>query len=250
MKLSKTSWIILTIGIIVVAFGVLGIARAQQVQQQKDLDDQLSTAELRLDKFQLPELRAKKADLQQKLEQNVAGLEAAKNELRQQIASIDVTDNLFDIATASGVEITNVSSSELGNDNLEGIVCTIIRLSMIVEGDVPDIIDFVINLNSDFNTGIIKSLQINIMGMPGEQLGEDEAAQAEEQLLAGEGSEEQIADNPIGDNATAEEPPAGEEAQGAGDEQGAEEEPPVTAEEEETKPSANINLTIYAYRGN
>ena len=181
MKLSKTSWIILTIGVLVVAFGTLGIARAQQVQEQEQLNEELSVAEMRLSKVQLKELRSQKSELEVQLDQTASQLEAAKDSLRQSIESIEVTDSVFEIAEACGVEIIDVSSSELDNDNLEGIDCSIIRLTMSVEGDVPNLISFVTKLNNDFITGIVRSVQMDTQEAYEEVEGEAGGEQAEEE---------------------------------------------------------------------
>ena len=181
MKLGKTSWIILTIGVLVVAFGTLGIARAYQIQEQEQLNEELSVAEMRLSKVQLKELRSQKSELEVQLDQTASQLEAAKDSLRQSIESIEVTDSVFEIAEACGVEIIDVSSSELDNDNLEGIDCSIIRLTMSVEGDVPNLISFVTKLNNDFITGIVRSVQMDTQEAYEEVEGEAEGEQAEEE---------------------------------------------------------------------
>jgi len=181
MKLSKTSWLILILGVLVVAFGTLGLARAQQVQEQKQLDEELSVAEMRLSKIQLNELRSQKGELEGRLEQIASQLEAAKDDLRQSIESITVVDSMFAIAEASGVEIIDVSSSELGSGELEGIDCSIIRLTMRVEGDVPNLIGFVTKLNNDFITGIVRSVQMDTREAYEEVGGEAEGEQAEEE---------------------------------------------------------------------
>ena len=199
MKLGKTSWVILILGVLVVAFGTLGIARAQQAQEQKQLDEELSVAEMRLSKIQLKGLRSQKDELEGRLEQTASQLEAAKDDLRQSIESITVVDSLFAIAEASGVEIIDVSSSELGSEKLEGIGCSIIRLTMRVEGDVPNLIGFVTRLNNDFITGVVRSVQMDTQ-------------EAYEEV--------------------------GGEAEGEGEQ----------AEEEE-KPSVNIQMIVYSYRG-
>ncbi len=186
MKLSKTSWIILIVGVLVVAFGTLGIARAQQVQEQKQLDEELAVAEKRLSNLQLKELRSRKSELEVQIEQTASQLETTKDSLRQSVESIEVTDSVFEIAEACGVEIIDVSSSELGTDDLEGVAYSIIQLNMRVEGDVPNLISFVIKLNDDFTTGAVRSVQMDIQGVAeevaGEAVEEEEEGEEEEEV--------------------------------------------------------------------
>ncbi len=183
MKLGKTSWLILTLGIIIVAFVSLGIARSQQIQEQKQLDEKLSVAELRLDQLQLKQLYAQKNELEGRLSETTIQLEAAKNALRQSIESIEVTDSLFEIAEACGVEIAEISSSELGSDTLGEITCSVIRLTLSVEGDVPNLILFIIKLNNGFTTGVVRSVEINIQEEADEEADEEtEGEQFEEEI--------------------------------------------------------------------
>ena len=168
MKLGKTSWIILTIGILVVAFGSVGIARFQQIKEQSQLEEELPVAEMRLGKVQLNQLYSQQEELGAQLNQTVSQLEVAKDALRQSIESIEVTDSLFEIAEACGVEITAVSTPGVASDELAGIAGSVIQLSIMVDGDVPNLIDFVIKLNSDFTPGVVRSAGISIPGTAGE----------------------------------------------------------------------------------
>ena len=74
MKLGRASWIILTVGIIIVAFGSLGIARFQQSKEQEQLQEELSVAELRLEKFQLKQLRSQKEEFEERLDKAISRL--------------------------------------------------------------------------------------------------------------------------------------------------------------------------------
>ena len=149
MKLSKTSWIIITLGIIIIAFGSLGIAHHQQVSEQTKLREQLDVAAVRLKQIDIKPLQSQNSELQEQLSQSLSQMETAKNELRQPIESIDVTGSIFDIAEACGVEITQISSSALGDEKLDGIPYTFIRITIAVEGDVPDFINFVTTIAFD-----------------------------------------------------------------------------------------------------
>jgi len=191
LKLSKTSWIIITVGIIIVAFGSLGIARHQQVLEQTQLRDELSVTATRLQKIQIKPLQSRHSELQEQFDQTLLRLETAKDELRQPIESINVIDSIFDIAEACGMEITRISSSALGEDELEGISYSAIKLTIAVNGDVPNFISFVTKLNNDFGTGVANSVQMGIRDAP-----EEVEEEAEEETEEEEEEEEQTEEEP------------------------------------------------------
>jgi len=165
VKLSKTSWLILAAGIFIVVFASLGITRSQQLQEQEQLDDELTVAEMRLDKFQVKQLRQQQEELQEQLDESTMHLTAAEDKLRQTIDSINVTDEFFEIARSCSIEVVGISSSNIGSEELGNIVCSVITLNATVAGDTSNLISFVIRLNNDFTTGIVKSAQISIPEM-------------------------------------------------------------------------------------
>ena len=162
MKLSKTSWLILSVGIFLVVAAGLGLTRSQQAQEQSQLDEELSVAEKRLDKFQIEELRQQQDELQVKLDESAIQLEAAKDRLHQTVESIDVTDEFFAIAQACGTTVMSISTSGIRSDALEAVGCSMIQINANVEGELPNLINLVITLNSDFTTGIVESTQMSI----------------------------------------------------------------------------------------
>ena len=162
MKLSKKSWLILIVGIAIAIFAGLWLARGQQVDEQEQLREELSIVVMRLNGLQGEEISSQQGELEKQLSQTISQLETAKAVLSQSTGSIAVSGALFDIAEAIGVEITEISSSGLSSDSLGGITCSVLPLTITVEGDVADIISFVGSLNHDFTTGIVKSVEISI----------------------------------------------------------------------------------------
>ena len=169
MKLSKTSWLILSIGIFIVIIAGLGLTRSQQLQAQSQLDEELGVAEMRLNKLGVEELRLQQEDLQRQLDERIAELAEAKDKMRQTVESIDVTDEFFEIAQSCYVKIDSISSSNIKSDKFGNINCSVITINALVEGETSNIINFVIKLNSDFTTGIVKSAQISIPDIADEE---------------------------------------------------------------------------------
>jgi len=162
LKLSKTSWIILTVGIFLITFTCLGLARSQQVLEQGQLDEELSLAEWRLDQIQFEELYSQQEELEEQLSQVVSELEAARAILSQSTGSIVASDTLFDIAEVCGVTITEISSLDPAPKDLEGVTCSLLPLTVRIEGNVPSLIRFTTMLNNDFTTGVVNSVGINV----------------------------------------------------------------------------------------
>jgi hypothetical protein len=162
LKLSKTSWLMLSIGIFVVVAVGLGLTRSQQLNEQGRLDEELSVAEKRLNNLQVKELGQQQEELQRRLDEGTIRLMAAKDNLRQAVKSITVIDEFFEIAQSCSVEVMGISSSSIKQEKLEGIVCSAITLNAAVQGEALNLISFITKLNNDFTTGVVKSAQISI----------------------------------------------------------------------------------------
>ena len=162
MKLTKKSWLLLTLGVFVITFAGLGAIQSQQVRQQKRLNEELALTELRLEGVQLEQLSAQQETLEKQLSQTISQSETAQAILSHPIGSITSSSTLFDIARDYGVEVTEFSSSGLASGDLAGIPCSVLTLNTRVEGDVSDLIRFITKLNREFTTGIIKSVEISM----------------------------------------------------------------------------------------
>jgi len=162
LKLSKTSWLILSAGIFIVVLAGLGVTRSQQLQEQTQLDEELSLSSMRVDSIQVADLRPQLEELQQRLEESEAQLIEVKDRLHQTVVSADVTDKFFVIAEYCGVEIMNLGTTQKSTHAVEGISCSTISITTTVEGEVASIIDFIISLNDGFTTGNVQSAQISI----------------------------------------------------------------------------------------
>lgn len=162
MKLSKTSWLILSVGIFIVVVAGLGLTRSQQIREKSQLDEELSMVEMRLNKLQVQQLQQQQEELQERLDESTIRLEAAKDRLNQTIESIDVTDEFYAIAESCNAIVESVSTSSIKSEKLENIACSMIQINAQVTGELPNLIDFVISLNNDFTTGVVKSAHMSI----------------------------------------------------------------------------------------
>lgn len=162
LKLSKTGWLILGVGLFIVVMAGLGITRSQQSQEQGRLSDELAVSQESLAALQTSGLQSQLADLQKKAQEEQAKLEAAQGQMDQTVVSASVTDKLFSVARSCGVLVTNFSSSPVETSVYQGIDLSTTSLNVAVEGELPALIDFVESLNHDFTTGVVKAAQIDI----------------------------------------------------------------------------------------
>jgi len=183
LKLGKTSLLVLSIGIFIVLCASLGMAYSRQSQEQSQLDQELSLAQQRLKQFSPEKFSTQQEELESRLAQTGSQIKAAKDNLRQSLESIEVTDALFTAAETYQVEIIEISSSALTEKGLEGVTCSVLSLTATVEGEVSNLIGFVSNLSWQFPTGVVQSVKINVPEVTeeeGEEEGEGEEGEEEE----------------------------------------------------------------------
>ena len=181
MKLSKKTWLVIAIGIFAIALIGLGMVHSQQVQQQNQLNEELTLAQMKLNGFQLAQLSDQQGELEEQLSQATSQFEAVKAMLSQPVGNIAASSILFDFAEAHGVKVTEMTSSGPVTENLEDVPCSVISLTAKVEGDVHNLVSFVTKLNSYFTTGVVKSVEINIPETTDEGEGEGEGEEEEEE---------------------------------------------------------------------
>jgi hypothetical protein len=162
LKLGKASWFILVVGIFIVILAGLGLTRSKQLQEKSQLDEELSKAEMRLSNLQVKQLGQQRDELQEKLDESTRKLTEAKDSLSQDIESIDVSDEFFAVASSCGVVINSISSSVIKKEKLDNMSCSEIMINATASGEVNNLVNFVIQLNNTFTTGVVKTAQISI----------------------------------------------------------------------------------------
>lgn len=162
MKLGRASWLVLVVGIVLIAFISLGLVRFRQVNEQNQLGEELSLAQDKLSAAQFTEFSSKQKELEEQLSEMISELEGTKGALAQPTVSIVTSDTIFDIAKACSVEVIQVGSSDLVPENREGITCSVMPFTITVEGELHSLINFITSLNEDFGSGVVASASINI----------------------------------------------------------------------------------------
>ena len=182
MKLTKTSLMVLGIGIIIIAAASLFMAYQGQVQQRQEARDSLANAEKNLQSFtdikeatdvELIQLENELQEWQNELSQLETELVQAELTLAQtgarfpiSVESIEYDEVLFSFARdANNLMITSLTASEPTEiTTLEGITYTTTFFTVEVRGEVADILNFIntIVADDDFQTAVLEPITIDI----------------------------------------------------------------------------------------
>ena len=183
LKLSKTSWLILSAGVFLVILAGLGLTRSQQLQDQSTSTDELQIATARLAKIDVTELKNQVESLQEQISLGQADLKDATSRLSKSVISADVAEEFYDIADSSNVTVASFTSTPISSNSLQGIPVSETSLSGRVQGTLEHVIDFIINVNTQFRTGYVKSATLQIDSATDPELGQDAYTRASVQMI-------------------------------------------------------------------
>lgn len=182
MKISKTAWLILGIGIFVIAVASLYVVYFQQGREQERLNDSLSVAQQTLPKLasekddwgrQLTQLGSQLARLKSELARATSLLAESKTSFPKSVESIEYDERLFKIADDWGLEITSLTASEpgdkkveveVGDIKVEDVTYFVTSFTVDVKGEVTDILDFIntIATSEYFTTATVELVSIDV----------------------------------------------------------------------------------------
>ena len=166
INLSKTSWIILSVGVFIVVLAGLGVTYSQQVKEKNELQDELAVTNLRLEKYNIEELQQEENQLLQAIEAEAAKLESAVLKINQSIESIDTTDNCYLLASQNGVEVVDIATTETDDTEIGELVLSKIAVNVGVVGPLPNIVDYITVLNDYFTTGYVETVDMSFDEVP------------------------------------------------------------------------------------
>jgi Tfp pilus assembly protein PilO len=164
MKLSKLSWLILSIGIFVLGAVAIFLLYQQQADEQDELNLSLTAAN-----SSLPQLIAENAALQSQLDALEAELAEARTaledieaELPRDIESSIYGDLLFDMAHGTGLDVQEFTATDPTRLVLDDIVYESTTITMVVINELSDILAFLSLIEAElaFNTTSIDSVTI------------------------------------------------------------------------------------------
>ncbi len=178
MKLSRTAWLVLIIGIFVIAIGSLYWLYMQDGREQEQLSQTLSVTQTTLPKLasERTNLEGTLTDLEDRLAQAISQLRVSKAVFPASVQSIEIDEMLFGIADNWSLEITNLTATE-PNDTpvspeiedieaedieVEDVNYQLTSFTVEMKGQVSDILGFfdsVVN-QRDFTTAAVELVTI------------------------------------------------------------------------------------------
>ena len=199
MRLSRTAWLILVIGVFVIAFVGLYMIYLREQRAQEPLNEALSVAQTVLPKLttETTNLENALAEMEDRLDEAKSHLQTAKATFpTRRVESIEVDEVLFGIADSWDLEITNLTATEPGDKavpveveaediEVENIDFTVTTFTVQVEGEVVDILDFIhsVATHTNFTAATIElvtmEVPIPLTDIEKEELTDEEIEQAE-----------------------------------------------------------------------
>jgi hypothetical protein len=162
LKFSKSTWILLVLGVAVIGAILVGMVRSQQTQQQQDLEKKLTEAQQMLAQIKVEDLVTKKDQLTQEKALFTAQVADAKAKLTAPIDNISATDEILKSAHEFDIRIANINSNGKSNNTMAGNKFSTLSFSIQVEGSIDSVAGFVSNLKTLFPTCVIDTYQLNI----------------------------------------------------------------------------------------
>lgn len=227
MKINKTSLVLAITGAVIITGFIFGMNTVKQADAKQALQTQLTLARQKLSLFNDTVLVNRQNSLTTQLDQYNSKIAGQQTKLAYAKDSIDTTAALLADAQACNVNIIDLSSPGLSTQTLAGTRCTIIQLSLSVNGNINDIAAFVYSLATVFPTSTVQSVQFAVTG----------AATPAPDALNPDGSAAVTTATPAPSGTPAPSPPASRPAASPAPPAG----PNAT--------NANISLTIYNYAG-
>jgi len=204
MKVSKTAWLILGIGIFVIAFGSLYTAYSGQTGEQERLTGSLAAA-----RVLLPELIAEREDLEGQLTHWESELAKAtsslgKSEARfpKSVESIEYDETLFKIADDCDLQVIGLTASQPSDEEVEDITYAVTTFEVVVRSKesppstvdkfetyidetVANMLEFIndIATSQEFNVGTIELVDMENLEPPEEIEGDETGPEATVKLI-------------------------------------------------------------------
>ena len=182
MKLGKIAWLILGIGVLVIALGSLYMVYRGQAEEQEKVNNSLSLAQATLSKLaaERANLESTLTEIETKLDQATSRLKPAKASFPTSVEIIEADEQLFRIAKDWGLEVISLTASkpddekvkvEVGDTEVGDVTYFVTSFTIAVKGEVSDILDFIntIVTRDDFNTATIELVNIRVPEPPAEE---------------------------------------------------------------------------------
>lgn len=180
MRLKKTTWITLGVGLFIIAAVLVYMVYQGQAKNRQEAETSLDEASDAVVVLLASKgnLEAKLSGLEEELAQWQGQIDQLEAELNQAISvlgqteagfpglveSIEYDEALFSFARTNDLEVESLGATEPVDKPVEGITYSTTSFTVKVRGEVADILDFVntIVTNDDFQTAIIEPVSMSV----------------------------------------------------------------------------------------
>ncbi len=162
MKIGKKSWLTIALGFLIIAAAGLSLVYFQHLQEREQLKEDLGSTRSRLNSVSLEALTQRQNVLEEDFNRARTLYEAEEVKLVQSVENIVLSDVLYTVAGANSVNITEMHSSDIFREEVEGVSCLALALDAKANGNVDNLIAFITQLNVDLATAVVKSVSMDI----------------------------------------------------------------------------------------
>jgi hypothetical protein len=158
MRVSRKVWIIVGIGIFIIAVVMLSRLYSGQVNELNELTDRLAIAQTRL-----PGLISDKQELEAELAQAQSSVASNADKYPPSVHSIEYGEYLFEIAGRCNVTLASLSFPSPGSRQEGPVTYWVVSLSLPVSGTRDNIFEFIQVLRTDpkFASTRVKSVSLS-----------------------------------------------------------------------------------------
>jgi hypothetical protein len=151
MRLGRTAWLVLGIGVFVIAFATLFTIYLQQSAEGKELENSLAGAQTQLAKLisGRESLEAQLTQQQSKLNSARALLNSARASFPSLGASIDYDEVLSELADDYNLEVLSMSAEKPREKEVDDITFLVVSFEVKVRGEVNSILNMVRAITED-----------------------------------------------------------------------------------------------------
>jgi hypothetical protein len=160
MRIAKSKWSVVVLGgVLIIIAAVLGTILSGQMRDRSQVDSELAAAEESLSELEGAEALSQ-SDVGQRVSAVLAERDSARAYLSQPTDTIVANEALFGLARQTGVIVNGISASSTLEEALGEIECSVLPMSVAVEGTVANILEFLMHLNTDLTNGVIETADV------------------------------------------------------------------------------------------
>ncbi len=161
MRIAKQRWpVIILGGVLVTIAAILGTMLSGQMRDRSQIDGELGVAEESLRELEGAEALSQQSDMGQRVSAVLAERDSAKAHLSQPADTILANESLFDLARQAGVTLEGISASAIIEGALGDVECSVLPMTVVVEGTIANILDFLARLNTDLTNGVVRAADV------------------------------------------------------------------------------------------